>query len=320
MKYCYIINPTAGQKPVIARFIPLIEKAFAVTKLPYEIAVTEYSGHATELVKRMSDMNDSIRVCSMGGDGTLNEVVTGAIGRDNVEIGCYPCGSGNDFIKCFGTREDFSDFEYIIDASSVDIDVIKVNDRFCINIFSLGLDANVANDIPYYRRLPGVSGPMAYNLSLMANFLRKLGSPVTLTIDGISEKTESLLLAVCNGQVYGGGFKAAPEAVTNDGILDILSVSTMNRARILKVIPIYKNGLHISSGEIRDSLKDVITYKKTDKLFIEADRDTLVNLDGEVTKMTKMDISIIPKGVKFLLPYDLNKENNLEHSLHNKNI
>ncbi|MCL1830233.1 MAG: diacylglycerol kinase family lipid kinase [Oscillospiraceae bacterium] len=305
MKYCYIINPTAGQKPLIAKQIPLIEHAFARTKLPYEIAVTEYSGHATELVKRMSDENDFIRVCSMGGDGTLNEVSTGAIGRDNIEIGCYPCGSGNDFIKCFGSREHFFNFEYILDADSIDIDVIRVNDRYCVNIFSLGLDANVANDIPYYRHLPLVSGPMAYNMSLLVNFVKKLGTNVRLTIGDKSETVNSLLLAVCNGQVYGGGFKAAPEAIVNDGLLDVLSVSVMKRPRIAKVIPTYKNGLHIASGEIIDSLRDVITYIKTPELHIQTEKETLVNLDGEVTKMKEMDISLIPKGIKFLLPNSL---------------
>ena len=314
MKYCYIINPTAGQKPLLAKQIPLIEKAFEVTKLPYEIAITEYSGHAIEIVKRMSDENDAIRVCSMGGDGTLNEIATGAMGRDNVEIGCYPCGSGNDFIKIFGTRENFFNFEYMIDGSSVDVDVIKVNERYCVNIFSLGLDANVANDIPYYRRLPLVSGPMAYNLSLVANFVKKLGSPITLTIDNKSEKLNSLLFAVCNGQVYGGGFKAAPEAIMNDGLLDIISVSVMPRLRVAKVIPVYKNGQHLVSGQIIDSLADVITYTKTNKLYIEAEKDTLVNLDGEVTHMKTMDISLIPKGIKFLLPINLHSSETPERS------
>ena len=305
MKYCFIINPTAGQKSTIAKQIPLIEQAFARSGLPYEIAVTEYQGHATEIVKRMSDENDRIRVCSMGGDGTLNEISTGAVGRDNIEIGCYPSGSGNDFIKCFGTRENFFNFEYIINADSIGVDVIKVNERYCINIFSLGLDANVANDIPYYRRLPLVSGPMAYNLSLVANFVKKLGTPVTLTIGDRREKLDSLLLAVCNGQVYGGGFKAAPEASVNDGLLDILSVTVMPRLRMAKVIPVYKNGQHLMSGQVIESLADVITYSRTDRLYVETERDTLVNLDGEVTRMREMEISLIPEAIRFLLPADL---------------
>ena len=314
MKYCYIINPTAGQKALIAKQIPLIEKAFAISKLPYEIAVTEYSGHATEIVKRMSDENDCIRVCSMGGDGTLNEISSGAIGRDNVEIGSYPSGSGNDFIKYFGSREDFFNFEYIIDASSVDVDVIKVNDRYCINIFSLGLDANVADDIPYYRRLPLVSGPMAYNLSLAANFVKKLGTPITLTIGDKSEKMNSLLLAVCNGQVYGGGFKAAPEAIIDDGLVDVVAVTVMPRLRMAKVIPVYKNGVHISSGRVIDSLADVITYARTDSIYVEAQKETVVNLDGEIARMKEMSISVISKQIRFLIPKNLMSNRSPERS------
>ena len=305
MKYCYIINPIAGQKELPAKLIPLIEEAFARNKLDYEIAVTQYPKHATEITRRLATENDAVRISAMGGDGTLNEVVSGAVGFDNVEVGCYPSGSGNDFIKYYGSREDFINFEYIIDADSAEVDVIKINDRLCLNIFSLGIDANVAYDIPHYRRLPLMSGPMAYNLSLAVNFVKKLGAEITLSADGVVRTFDCLLLAVGNGRVYGGGYWAAPEAVLDDGLLDVVAVNTIPRLRIASVIPVYKKGKHLANGRVADNLSDVISFFRTDKLRISASKEVVVNLDGESGVMKDMDISLIRKGIRFLLPKSL---------------
>jgi len=305
MKYCYIINPIAGQKELPAKLIPLIEDGFKHSNLDYEIAVTQHPKHASEITRQLAKTNEAVRICAMGGDGTLNEVVSGAIGFDNVEVGCYPSGSGNDFIKYFGTREDFIDFEYIVDAPSVELDVIKINDRYCLNIFSLGIDANVAYDIPHYRRLPLMSGPMAYNLSLAVNFVKKLGSKITLFANDSDYTFDCLLLAVGNGRVYGGGYYAAPEAIADDGLLDIVAVKTIPRLRIASVIPVYKKGKHLIGGKVVESLRDVITYFRTDKLRISADSEIVVNLDGESARMKDMEISVIHKGIRFLVPTHL---------------
>ena len=302
MKYCYIINPVAGQRESVAKHITAIEDSFVKNGLPYEIAITEQAGHATEIAKRMIKENHRVRICAIGGDGTLNEVACGAIGCDNVEIACFPSGSGNDLIKNYGTRKDFYDISYIIDGVPIEIDVIKVNDRYCINLFCTGIDASVAHDIPKYRRLPLVGGAMAYNLSLMINFSKKLGNDITITMNGESRRINCLLLAIANGCVYGGGYYAAPEAVLDDGLLDVVSVKTISRWRMAKVIPIYKKGNHIQNGEVIPELRDIMTYNRATKINISAENKIVVNLDGESYKMNNMEISVIRKGLKFLLP------------------
>jgi len=116
---------------------------------------------------------------------------------------------------------------------------------------------------------------------------------------------DCLLLAVGNGRVYGGGYWAAPEAVLDDGLLDVVAVNTIPRLRIASVIPVYKKGKHIANGRVADSLSDVISFFRTDKLRISASKEVVVNLDGESGVMKDMDISLIRKGIRFLLPKSL---------------
>ena len=117
------------------------------------------------LVFRSSGQEVFLYAC--GGDGTLNEVLQGAAGYDNAAVGCVPCGSGNDYVRNFGTQAQFLDLDAQLAARPFTVDMIRTPQGCGIDIYAAGIDAQVANGIPKWRRVPLCGGTTAYTLSIL---------------------------------------------------------------------------------------------------------------------------------------------------------
>ncbi|MDE5549074.1 MAG: diacylglycerol kinase family lipid kinase, partial [Clostridia bacterium] len=130
MKNIFIVNPYAGKDNVL----PEIEKILAQKQgFEYEIYVTKNAGDATAYVKQKCEETDEdIRFFSCGGDGTLNEVASGAVGHKNAIVALYPSGSGNDYVKYYGGKEYFLNIDNLIDGRETKIDIIQVGDRYAV--------------------------------------------------------------------------------------------------------------------------------------------------------------------------------------------
>ena len=129
--------------------------------------------------------------------------------------------SGNDFLRTYGTREEFNDLDAQLAGGEVDIDLMQTDLGLSATICAAGLDAQVAYGIPQFRRIPFCGGEMAYALSIVKQLCGHIGRNVTFTIDGEELTVDCLMCAVCNGRTYGGGFCAAPEAQPDDRWLDV---------------------------------------------------------------------------------------------------
>jgi len=132
--------------------------------------------------------------------------------------------------------------------------------------------------------------------------MKPLGKKASLQVNGQTLNGEYLIIAAGNGTEYGGGYRAMPEAVVDDGIMDLMLIENMPMSRIAKFIPIYRKGNHLTDGEIIDSLKDKITYLRSDKLSIHCDKPLFINVDGEIFKDENADIEVIKGGIRFIVP------------------
>lgn len=302
MDYCFIVNPQAGKKDMSVGLRPRIEQCFNERGLSYEILETHKAGHAVELARKAASRRGPVRICACGGDGTLNEVATGILGFDNAELGFFPGGSGNDFIKCFGSYEDFYDVGRFINGIARPIDIIEINGRYSVNIISVGVDADVAAGIPKFRRLPFCGGHAAYNLSLVQTLLRPIGKMLEVEVNGERRHKKFLLVAVGNGMVYGGGYYAMPEAMPDDGLMDVVLVDKIPRLRIAKLIGIYKKGDHIVEHEVIEELRSVMEYTTARELSISSEEEFAVNIDGEIEYMKQLSLRLLPKKLNFVVP------------------
>ena len=102
MRHLFIINPTAGKHMDVSAVTAEVNEAMEGNPDPWAIMTTQGPGDAERLAAMWAEGGEELRIYSLGGDGTLNEVVNGAAGHDNVAVACCPLGSGNDFIKTFG--------------------------------------------------------------------------------------------------------------------------------------------------------------------------------------------------------------------------
>ncbi len=298
MKHVFIVNNTAGGGKSTMPLIPQIEAYFAENGGDYEIASTTCKGDATQIAKRFASMGDPVRIYACGGDGTLHEVVNGVAGYKNAEVGVFPCGTGNDYVATFGTKEEFMDIEGQIKGSSIEVDLICTDGMYSINQCSMGFDAAVADNVVKFKRKPLVSGSMAYLLSVVYTLAGRMGNELTITIDDNETITGRFLFAIsAKGNYHGGGMMSAPAAKPDSRSLNFVIVRAISRSRLITLLPKYIKGQHLTP-----KYSDIIynTYGK--KMHIVAKKPLPVTLDGEIIITEEMTSEIVQKGMRFILP------------------
>ena len=195
MKHLFIINPAAGSRDHTARYEEEIRRVCDSHGLDYEIAVSQAPGHCTELARKAAQTGEEYRIYACGGDGTLNEVVAGVVGYDNVAVTMYVGGSGNDFVKIFNDTAPFRDLEQLLDCTETEFDLIRCNDDVSLNICSVGLDARVGHDVARYKRLPLLSGFRAYAISALVNIIKGISEHYVVEIEG--ERIDGKQTMIC---------------------------------------------------------------------------------------------------------------------------
>ena len=295
MRYVFYINPVAGKGNSQEGIINSIKLYFADKSEDVKIHITKSIGDALSDAKFEAQTGDSIRMFACGGEGTVFEVLNGIVGFDNVELGVIPCGSANDFLKFFNSRDNFLDIGEQVDGEIIEMDLIKAGDKYCLNGCSVGMDAVVARDMSIFKKWPLVSGSLAYNLAIVKTFLGKLGITVDISVDGQTPERKNCLFAViANAPYYGGGYKGAPEAVPYDHKLDFTLVDKISKLKILKFLGIYKKGDH--------KKLDCCTLKNCNSMEFTAEKPIPVNLDGEIIETTHMRFELVKSAVKFIVP------------------
>lgn len=295
MKHLFVVNPVAGKGKAM-KFVDTIRIEAAVLTDDYEIVFTEYPGHATEIVKEHVG-KEQCRVYSVGGDGTVNEVVNGLIGS-NSTLAVIPAGSGNDFLKSIYEDDAYESIvSRTIRGIEKPIDVVKVNDRYCANVSSMGLDAESAYMANKIKHIPLIPGGLSYILGLVVTLIKCKNYQMKITMDSEVIEGKMLVAVVANGKYYGNGIMPAPRADITDGILDVCLVRKKGRLEILELFPRYKKGKH-------EGLRG-ITFHRCKHVHIISTDSVPINLDGEVTRISEATFDILPGALQIVVPADM---------------
>lgn len=299
MKHVFVVNPKAGGEDRSTYIARKLQNIDTETEIYVSQAPRDATRYVAEQCRTATD--DGIRFYACGGDGTLNEVVTGICSGSwsiPVEVSCYPCGSGNDYIK-YWPQTDFTDLQALITATAVPVDVMRVGDRCCINTLNFGFEAEVCRTMADVRRKPFIGGRMAYTTGIVKSLATSRKNYCRINVDGQAWFDGVMLLAsLANGIYAGGGYRCAPRAINNDSLLEVMAIRPLSLKRFAMMIGHYEHGEHLD----RPDLKDVIQYCRGQRVTIESDHPFHIAIDGELLSGTHFEVENMHQKVLFAIP------------------
>ena len=309
MKTVFIINPKAGQGKNIEKIISIIQKTASSLKAEIEIYITKAVGDAEKFVRNFCKQNGPARFIACGGDGTLSEVLNGAMESEDAEIGVIPSGTGNDFCRNFCEDTTFSDVTAQITSESIKCDAIKYTTTinggqtggYCVNMFNSGFECNVADMTQVMKKKPLISGSLAYFLSILATLIKKKGADLKVELDGKEVHNGALLLtSVANGCFCGGGIKSNPLACVQDGLINVNIIRDVPRRVFITLLPLYMKGTFLK----KKGIEKIISSVKCRKMTITPNKDSVIRIciDGEITDAGKTEFEIVPGAFNFVVP------------------
>ncbi len=299
MKHIFVINPAAGTRH-FKKLKAKIERIAKEKEIHYGFCIAEDVHDLPDVLRREAEAADErVRFYACGGDGTLCQVTNAMIGIPGSEVALIPAGTGNDFSRNFDNRDFFNSIERQIDGRSVLIDTITVNGIHSVNMINIGFDCDVVAKTDAIKRRSPFKGSFAYLIGVFFTFLRKYGTKMTLELPNGETVTEELMLtAIGNGGFCGGGFHSNPEAVLDDGLFDLCRIKKVSRGVFIRLISLYKKGLHLASEKARE----VIAYDKLQALKMRFDKVIGICIDGDIIHADHADIAIAPQSLAFSIP------------------
>lgn len=295
MRHVFIINPVAGPKNSAKELLDRVEAAFPAGD--FEAYTTQGAGDARRLAQEALAPGDPVRLYACGGDGTLNEVVNAAAGKDWAAVTNVPLGTGNDFLRIYGRegKTRFTDLTALRDGPQEALDLIDCNGLLGLDVVCVGVDARVAADVHRFKRIPFVGKKLAYILSLIVTVLKGITKYLEVEMGPIRHRGKTALICVCNGQYYGGGFRPVPEARPDDGVLDMLLVGDVSLFRFAQCVGKYAAGRYRECPElVRDWHGDRVT--------ISSPVEVTAVVDGEVLRSREFIIQLSQRKLNFFRP------------------
>ncbi|MBE5765965.1 MAG: diacylglycerol kinase family lipid kinase [Clostridiales bacterium] len=282
-----IVNPVAGHGLALKTHKKVCRYLESI-KMQYHTCMTSVPGEAERISRSLAEQNAQAAAI-LGGDGTVNEVVNGLAGSN---VACYfvPCGTGNDFVKVLNLPQDpIEALSKQLAAPATRIDLGRMNDRIFANISGIGFDVQVLLQTARFKNWG--RGIIPYLFGVIAAIRHFSPINVKVSFDEQPERDMGLtLMSIGNGQFYGGGMKAVPTALIDDGLFDVITVDPLkNKGQILKLLPMFVTGKHIAHP--------IAHFCRCKKLSLYANEDIVINLDGELISCRTAHFELMEKAL-----------------------
>lgn len=285
----FIINPQAG-KGETPKLWAEIQPAIERLGIRYEHSITDRPAQVRPTVRDALKQGCD-RIYIVGGDGTINEVINCIIGSP-VALGIIPTGSGNDFAKMIGVTTIETGIKTLVNGRRKKIDLGRIGNGYFINIVGIGFDALVAFLVKKSR----FHGQLGYFASVLTALQGYRPPRFELTADTHTFSGRAFSVSVGNGQFHGSLFRLTPDAVIDDGILDICIIGKVPVPKFLFNIPKAIKGTHASVREV--------VMLKTKRLSVESETPFYAHCDGEVMvkPVKKIEVTVVPRALEVIVP------------------
>ena len=298
MKYIFIINPNSGSKKNKETLLANIHTN--KHHLDYDVYITKGKNDATHYVDQYCQSHkEDVVFCACGGDGTINEVVSGMINHPQAILACYPCGSGNDFVKVYGGKEYFLKTDYLTTAKETTIDIMQINDKYSLNVVNYGFEVTVCDTANKVRRNKIIGGKNSYTSGIFVALMKSMKNYCQIYInDKLLYDGNILLSTFANGKYVGGKYCCAPYSNNEDGLLEITLVKPISIFRFLTLVKAYQKGKHLENPKY----KNFIQHTRSNNVTIVTKKVSKICLDGEIYKGNHFKIINHQKKIRFLKP------------------
>lgn len=285
----FVLNPVAGRRQ-IDHWERDIRNSLDSIEQPHELVRTSKPAEAGEIAGEMGTRHEL--VAAVGGDGTVHEVAQGIAGTEAV-LGLVPRGSGNDFNRFLGMPSDATGAAKTLardsQVSSADAAYVTVRSdstgaevkRWMINTLGIGYDAAVA-----FRRerVPVLKGLPLYLTSALWTLIDVQAQHYMVSLDQQPQRTmDGFMVCLGIGKFEGGGFKVLPDAIQDDGLVDVCEVRRMSKGRLLPLLIRAIAGKHTTSADVRMGLAKKVVVSSERPFPVHADGELLCSEANEVT-------------------------------------
>ena len=297
MKSRLIVNPVSGTDAA-PDYLQTINERLRESLGEMDIVMTVAAGDASASAAQAA-RDGYERLFVGGGDGTLNEVINGVAsvegGLGQITFGLIPLGTGNDFAGALGIPEEVdAAISILLEDRTLEVDVGMLNDRHFVNVSAGGFIAEVSSAVN--PQLKTVAGKLAYLIGGAQVLMEYEHANLRLRVvenERVVEREMGMeMFAVCNSRLVGGGRLVAPQAVINDGLLDVCIVETMPTLDFINLLTSVSGGTHVEDPRV--------LYFRAREIDLHFDRTIKVNTDGEVLDAADCSYRILPRAARFL--------------------
>jgi len=292
MRLLLVFNPHAGAGRA-ARFLPGVRSALE-SFADLDVLETGGAGDAIRLIAA-ADLPAYDGLIATGGDGTLFEVLNGLYTHDKAQripLGLVPVGTGNAFARDLGLLP--GDWEKAVGLirtgrlRPVDVGLVQTpfENYYFLNIVGAGLPVDAMRMAARLKFL----GNSAYTLAALWRVIKLKSYPLSIEIDGENIEQDSMFLEISNTRYTGTTFLMAPDAVLDDGLLDVTLLGHLSRFRLLRLFPTIYKGHHVRYEEIHTC--------KAQQIRITAPADLGLAPDGELRGCTPATVTCLPRDLQ----------------------
>lgn len=296
-KIVYLVNPVSGTVKK-SDVLQLIKDKTTAAKIDFEIQETNAKGDYEYLKDKVLQKGITDLVI-VGGDGSVNRVVA-SLKETNVRFGIVPMGSGNGLAFCAGIPKNTSKaVDIIIGGGYGYIDAFTINGKFSCMLSGLGFDAQVAHDFAKKTS----RGLLTYTQQSLVQYFKAYPYFFEIILDNFSFYCDAFFISIANSNQFGNHFTIAPEASLDDGLLDIVIVQKMSKAKLPFAILRQIRGNNKMQQLVEDMTTKNILYFQTPSLTIRNLKHAPFHIDGEPAQTDEeYKVNIIPKCFKLLQP------------------